>query len=88
MEIEGVMSLKAKELEIEDKKLRTKILCALIHSNCKEYNFYKFINIKRFGSKIYRGKTSIKDAIKEQVKMEKLLISLKQYNPVNKEKKT
>ena len=36
-----------------------------------------------FGNKIYSGQTSIQDALEEQSKMEKLLMSLKKYNPSN-----
>ena len=36
-----------------------------------------------FRNKIYSGQTSIEDALEEQGEMEKLLISLKKYNPSN-----
>ena len=52
-----------------------------IHSNGKEFNFYKFANSNLFGNKIFNGKTSIEDALKEQAKMEKLLLSLNKYDP-------
>ena len=67
------MDPKAKELideineEVEENEDK-KFVCT--HSSGKEYNFYKFTDLKRFGIKIFSGKTSIKDAIKEQVKME------------------
>ena len=53
------------------------------HSNGKEYNFYKFANLNLFGNKIFNGKISIEDALEEQAKMEKLLMSLKKYDPSN-----
>ena len=53
------------------------------HSNGKEYKFYKFANLDLFRNKIYSGQTSIEDALEEQGEMEKLLISLKKYNPSN-----
>ena len=90
LKIGEVEDPKAKELtdkvnetveENEDKKS----LCT--HSNGKEYNFYKFTDLKRSGSKIFSGKTSIKDAIKEQIKMEKLLMDFKKYDPVNKKER-
>ena len=54
-----------------------------INSNGKEYNFYKFANLNFFRNKIFNGRTSIEDALEEQVKMEKLLISFKKYDPSN-----
>ena len=53
------------------------------HSNGKEYSFYKFANLNFFGNKIFNGKTSIEDALHEQAKMKKLLMSLKKYDPSN-----
>ena len=53
------------------------------HSNGKDFNFYKFANLNLFRNKNFNGKTSIDDALEEQAKMEKLLISLKKYNPSN-----
>ena len=53
------------------------------HSNGKEYNFYKFPYLDLFGNKIFNGKTSVEDALEGQAKMEKLLISLKKYDPSN-----
>ena len=90
LEIRGVVHPKAKELmdeineEVEENEDK-KFVCT--HSNGKEYNFYTFTELKRFGSKTFSGKPSIKDAIKEQVKLKKLLISLKKYDPVNKKRK-
>ena len=51
------------------------------HSNGKEYNFHKFANLYLFRNKIFSGQTSIEDALEEQSEMEKLLMSLKKYNP-------
>ena len=53
------------------------------HSNGKEYNFYKFANLNLFGNKIFNGKNSIEYALEEQAKMEKLLMSFKNYDPSN-----
>ena len=53
------------------------------HSNGKEFNFYKFANLNLFGNKIFNGNTSIEDALEEQAKMEKLLMSLKKNHPSN-----
>ena len=36
-----------------------------------------------FGNKIYSGQTAIEKALEKQSKMEKLLMSLKEYNPSN-----
>ena len=57
--------------------------CLCPHSNWEEFNFYKFANLNLFGNKIFNGKTSIEHALEEQAKMEKLLKSLKKYNPSN-----
>ena len=57
-----------------------------IHSNGTEFNFYKFANLNLFGNKIFNGKTSIEDALEEQTKMEKLLMSLKKHDPSNNSK--
>ena len=65
--------------EIKDNEDRN-FLC--IHSNKKAYNIYKFANLNLFGNKIFNGKSSVKDALEEQGKMEKLLMSLKKY-PLN-----
>ena len=46
------------------------------HSNEKEFNFCKFANLNLFENKIFNGKTSVEDALEEQAKMEKLLMSL------------
>ena len=66
--------------KIKDNKDKN-FLC--IHSNGKVFNFYKFANLSLFGNKIFNGKTSIEDALKEQVKMEKFLMSLEKYDPSN-----
>ena len=66
--------------EIKDNEDK-KFLC--IHSNRKEINFYKSVNLNLFGNKNFNGKTSIEDALEEQAKMEKLLMSLKRYDPSN-----
>ena len=60
-----------------------KIIFFSTHSNGKEYSFYKFANLNLFGNKIFNGKTSIEHALEEQAKMEKLLMSLKKYDPSN-----
>ena len=54
-----------------------------INSNRKGINFYKFANLNLLGSKIFNGKTSIEDALQEQVEIEKLLMSLEKYDPSN-----
>ena len=59
-----------------------------IHTNGKKINFYKLANLNLCGNKIFNGKTSIEDALEEQAKMEKLLMSLKKYDPSNEYKKT
>ena len=64
--------------EIKDNEDKN-FLCT--HSNRKEYNFYKFANLNLLRNNIYNGKTSIKDAQEEQFKIEKLLMSLKEYKP-------
>ena len=63
------------------KDLLKDFLCT--HSNGKKYNFYKFANLDLFGNTIYSGQTSIENAVEEQSEMEKLLMSLKKYNPSN-----
>ena len=84
MEIESVLNSREKQLideinkEIKDNEDKN-FLC--IHSNGKEFNFYKSANLNLFGNKIINGKTSIEDALKEQAEMEKLLMSLKTYDP-------
>ena len=86
LEIQSALNPEAKKLideiktEIEEYENKN-FLCT--HSNGKEYNFYKFADLNLFGNKIYSSQTSIEDALKEQSEMEKLLISLKKYNPSN-----
>ena len=60
--------------EIKDNEDKN-FLCT--HSNGSEFNFCKFDNLYLFGNKIFNDKTSIEDALEEQTKMEKLLLSLK-----------
>ena len=59
-------------IEINDNEDKN-FLCT--HSKGKEFNFDKFANLNLFGNKIFNGKTSIEDALGEQAKMEKLLMS-------------
>ena len=63
--------------EYEDKDF------SITHSNGTEYDFYKFTNLNRFGSKLSSGNMSVEDPIKEQVRMETLLENLKKYNSTN-----
>ena len=86
IEIQSSLNSEAKRLvdeinkEIKDNEDK-KFLC--IHSNRKEINFYNSVNLNLFGNKKFNGKTSIEDALEEQAKMEKLLMSLKKYDPSN-----
>ena len=86
LEIQNYLDPEAKRLvdeinkEIKDNEDK-KFLCT--HSNGKEFNFYKFSNLNLLGNKIFNGKTSIEDALEEQAKIEKLLMSLKKYDPSN-----
>ena len=89
IEIKDVLSLKARELSNEiNKEIKNnenkKFLST--HSSGKEFNFYKFSNLNRSGSKNFNGEVSIEDAVEEQVRMEKLLTILKKYNPTNNQK--
>ena len=63
--------------EYEDKDF------SITHLNGTKYDFCKFTNLNRLGSKLFSGKMSTEDAIKEQVRMEKLLENLIKYNPTN-----
>ena len=86
LEIQSYLNPEAKRLKGEiNKEMKDKedknVLCT--HSNGKEYNFYKFATLNLFGNKIFDGKTSIEDALEEQAKMEKLLMSLKKHDPSN-----
>ena len=89
LEIQNYLDPEAKRLmdeinkEIKDNENKN-FLC--IHSNGKEFNFYKFDNLNLFGNKIFNGKTSIEDALEEQAKMEKLLMGFKKYNLSNRYK--
>ena len=80
LEIQSYLDPKATRLmnninkEINDNEDKI-FLCT--HSNGKEFNFYKFANLSLFGNKVFNGKTSIKDALKEQVKMEKIINEFK-----------
>ena len=57
---------------------KTKTFCLYI-----QFKFYKFANLNLFGNKNFNGKTSTEDTLEEQVKMKKLLMSLKKYDPSN-----
>ena len=53
------------------------ILC--IHSNGKEFNFYKFDRLNLLGNKIFNGKTSIEDTLEEQANIvHQIIIKSKQ----------
>ena len=86
LQIEDVLNEKARKIsnkinkEIRDNENK-KFLCT--HSNGKEYNFYNFANLNRFGSKIFNGEILIEDALEEQARMKNLLMSLKKYDPSN-----
>ena len=68
LDFQSYLDLEAKRLkdeinkEIKDNEDKC-FLCT--HSNGKKFNFYKFANLDLFGNKIFNGKTSLEDALKE-----------------------
>ena len=44
--------------------MKTNVFCVHIQTG-KKFNFYKFANLNLFGNKIFNGKTSLEDALKE-----------------------
>ena len=56
------------------------------NSNGTVYDFNKFSDIKKLGNYIFYGNISIKEVKEEQDEMEKKILDLEGYNPINEQK--
>ena len=72
-------------IKMAKKNKTKKFIC--IHTNRKPCDFNKFRGLKQFGNDIFSGTNLIEEAKDEQDKMERLLMSLKKYNPTSKKRK-